>query len=109
MRIAVDAMGGDLGPGVVVRGALAAQAGLSPAAELTLVGDEAQVRPHLPAASSVQVVHAPDVVTMDDAPATAWKRKPNASMFVAARLVQEGRADALLSPGNTGGVLAAAL
>jgi len=107
----VDTMGGDLGPGVVVRGALRALGSLSPDARLLLVGDEAQIRPHLPAAFAARcsVQHAPEVVTMDEAPATAVRRKPNASMVVAARLVHEQAADAMLSPGNTGGVLAAAL
>lgn len=111
MRIAVDTMGGDLGPGVVVRGAVRALASLPAGTQLTLVGDEAQVRPHLPAAAAgcCDVRHAPDVVTMDDAPATAVRRKPNASMVVAARLVHESAADAMVSPGNTGGVLASAL
>lgn len=111
MRIAVDTMGGDLGPGVVVRGALRALASLSQDTQLVLVGDEAQIRPHLPAAAAArcQVEHAPDVVTMDEAPATAVRRKPKASMVVAARLVHEQAADAMVSPGNTGGVLASAL
>ena len=110
MRIAVDTMGGDLGPGVVVRGALRALASLPKETHLVFVGDEAQVAPHVPAAavSRCSVQHAPDVVTMDDAPAAAVRRKPNASMVVAARLVQERAADAMVSPGNTGGVLAAA-
>jgi glycerol-3-phosphate acyltransferase PlsX len=110
MRIAVDTMGGDLGPGVVVSGAVQALAHLPAESELLLVGDEAQVRASLPAGSArVRVVHAPDVVTMSDAPATAVRRKPNSSMVVAARLVREGEAGGMVSPGNTGGVLAAAL
>jgi glycerol-3-phosphate acyltransferase PlsX len=110
LRIAVDAMGGDLGPGVVVRGALRALAALPPAAELLLVGDATALGAHLtPPPAHVRVVHAPDVVGMDEAPATAVRRKPNASMVVAARLVHDGAADAMVSPGNTGGVLAAAL
>jgi glycerol-3-phosphate acyltransferase PlsX len=111
LRIAVDAMGGDLGPGVVVRGALRALAALPPAVHLVLVGDSATLRAEAGTAhrDRVEIVHAPDVVGMDEAPAAAVRRKPNASMVVAARLVQEKRADAMVSPGNTGGVLAAAL
>ncbi len=111
MRIAVDAMGGDLGPGVVVHGAVRALASLAPQTEILLVGDETPLRSHLgpEIPPRVEIVHAPDVVTMDDSPVDAWKRKPNASMMVAARLVHEGRADAMVSLGNTGGVLAAAM
>jgi glycerol-3-phosphate acyltransferase PlsX len=111
LRIAVDAMGGDFGPGVVVRGALRALAALPPAAEIVLVGDAAALGAELGGGvpAGVRIVHAPDVVGMDEAPAAAVRRKPNASMVVAARLVADGDADAMVSPGNTGGVLAAAL
>jgi glycerol-3-phosphate acyltransferase PlsX len=111
LRIAVDAMGGDLGPGVVVRGTLRALAALPSAAQVLLVGDAAQLHAELAAAAParVEIVHAPDVVGMDESPAAAVRRKPNASMVVAARLVRDGAADAMLSPGNTGGVLAAAM
>ena len=111
MRIAVDVMGGDLGPGVVVRGALRALAALPQAAQLVLVGDAASLRaePGVTDNPRVEIVHAPDVVGMDEAPATVVRRKPDASMVVAARLVHDGRAQAMVSPGNTGGVLAASL
>src|SRR5262245_48934846 len=110
MRIAVDAMGGDLGPGVVVRGALRALRSLPPDAELLLVGDERVLQAEMPSPGPgrVRTVHAADVVTMDDAPAAAVRRKPQASMVVATRLVQERGAEAMLSLGNSGGVLAAA-
>lgn len=112
MRIAIDAMGGDLGPAVVVHGALRALPHLPPATEFLLVGDEAQLQAalgHGAATPRVAIVHAPDVVGMHEPPAASVRRKPNSSVAVAARLVHEGRADAMLSPGNTGGVVAAAL
>lgn len=111
MRIAVDAMGGDLGPGVVVRGALRALPRLAPATELLLVGDEAQLRSVLerrPQAAA-RIVHAPEVIGMSESPAAAVRRKPKSSIAVATELVRSGEADALLSPGSTGAVVAAAL
>jgi glycerol-3-phosphate acyltransferase PlsX len=111
MRIAVDAMGGDLGPGVVVHGAMRALAQLPPEARLAIVGNEPAVRaalgPRIP--GTVEVVHAPEVIGMHEAPAAAVRRKPGASIAVAVQLLRDKRADAVISPGNTGAVVAAAL
>jgi glycerol-3-phosphate acyltransferase PlsX len=111
MRIAIDTMGGDHGPGVVVQGALRALPELGRDAELLLVGDEAQLRPALGAQPqpNTRIVHAPDVIGMHEPPAQAVRRKPGSSIAVAIRLVQEGGADAVLSPGSTGAVVAGAL
>jgi glycerol-3-phosphate acyltransferase PlsX len=109
MRIAVDAMGGDLGPGVVVRGALRALPRLAPGTDLLLVGDEAQLQPCLGSHAHARIVHASEVVGMSEAPAAAVRRKPQSSIAVASRLVKDGEADAFLSPGSTGAVVAAAL
>src|SRR5688572_21819242 len=102
-------MGGDHAPRVTVAGAVAAaRSGVA----VILVGREAEVRAHLqthlhtdlknaPDTSTlpIEVVDATEVVEMDEHPATAVRRKRNASIAVAARLVAEGRADALYSAG----------
>jgi phosphate acyltransferase len=110
-RIAVDAMGGDHAPGRVVEGALAAAryAGVG----VTLVGRTADLTACLalhPDASAldVTVVDAPEVVTMDESPGTALRRKPKASIRVAAELVASGAASALVSAGHTGATVVAA-
>jgi glycerol-3-phosphate acyltransferase PlsX len=104
-RIVVDAMGGDFAPAEVVAGC--AQASLSRNdLELVLVGDEGRLRellraqPH--ALERVAVHHASQVVNMADKPQEALAQKTDASIFVAARLVAEGRGEALVSAGNTG-------
>lgn len=114
MAIAVDAMGGDHAPEAPVRGAL--RAGDIPGMPLLLVGRKEEVAPLLARAGSgaapaggVEVVDAPDRIAMDEHPVEAVRRKPGASLVVAARLLREGRADALVSAGNTGAVLAASL
>jgi glycerol-3-phosphate acyltransferase PlsX len=111
IRIAVDAMGGDHGPETIVEGALAAArgGGLS----VTLVGLEDRLRPAVAAwsgasALDVQIVPADDVIGMAEAPTAALRRRPNASIRVAAAEVAEGRAAALFSAGNTGATVMAA-
>jgi len=113
MRIAVDAMGSDRAPTVEVEGAVGA---LLERPELTvvLVGDRAAVEAELarhPQAplGRIEVVHAPDVIDPGEAPATAVRRKPNSSIAVGTRLVKSRHADAFLSAGNTGAVMAAAV
>jgi glycerol-3-phosphate acyltransferase PlsX len=110
-RIAIDAMGGDDAPGVVVRGAYrAAQA--HPDWVMLLVGDEAPVRAALNAAGTelpnIAIVHAPEVIGMDEHPVEALKAKRNASLPVGVGMVQQGKADAIMSAGNTGALVAAA-
>ena len=110
MRLAVDVMGGDHGPAVVVRGALQALEDSPSIQQIILVGKEDSIRPHLPstaAADRVRVVHADQVVAMDDGPMDVLRRKKDSSMARAIELVSNGEADAILSCGNTGGLLAA--
>jgi glycerol-3-phosphate acyltransferase PlsX len=110
MRLALDVMGGDHGPGVVVRGALAALAASEAMTELFLVGQEEDIRRGAPDSlsdSRVRVVHATQVVAMDDGPMDVLRRKRDSSMARAIGLVADGHADAILSCGNTGGLLAA--
>jgi len=109
--IAVDAMGGDYAPRLVVDGALAAARdfgfGVALVGPSDLVG--AEVRRHTDAdASRVRVVPAADVITMDEPPAAALRRKPGASIRVAAGLVAGGEAAALFSAGHTGATVMAA-
>lgn len=111
MRIALDAMGGDLGSAVTVEGAARAARDLG--VEVYLVGKEEEIgdelRRHRTAGLALPVVDARQVVEMEDKPAAAVRTKKDASIVVAMKLVKEGRADALVSVGNTGGVYAAAL
>jgi phosphate acyltransferase len=100
IRVAVDAMGGDRGPDEVVAGALAAAAdGVVP----VLVGPRT-LDPH-----GLELIEAPEVIGMDEKPADAVRAKPSSSLVVACRAVGEGTADAVVSAGNTGAMLAASL
>ena len=112
MRIAVDVMGGDYGCGVVIEGAKLALQANKKISALFLVGDQAAIHAALPDRGfrdhRVRVVHASEVVTMDDKPANALRKKRDSSIARAAELVREGKADALVSLGNTGGLFAAA-
>ena len=109
-RIAVDAMGGDLAPEAVVKGVVLA---LSEAEgfHCLLVGDRARVtvllarHPH--PRSRVEIVHAEEVIGMDEPPKEAVLRKPRASVLVAAGMLGRDEADALVSAGNTGAVVLA--
>jgi glycerol-3-phosphate acyltransferase PlsX len=107
VRIAVDAMGGDYAPFAVVKGAAAACA--ENVAEVVLVGDEAVLAPLLANRSGIEIVHAPGVVTMDDSPSFALRRKKDSSMGRAFALLKEGKVDAVLSAGNSGAAMAFAI
>ncbi|WP_395665605.1 phosphate acyltransferase PlsX [Methylocella sp.] len=112
VRIAVDAMGGDFGPQVMVPGAaLALERGLD--AFFILYGDEARMRPHLDAAPALaaasQTRHTDVFVRMDDKPAQALRAgRRNSSMWLAIEAVKKGEADVALSAGNTGALMAMA-
>jgi len=112
MRIAVDVMGGDHGCGVVIAGAKLALEANKRISALFLVGDQAAIHAALPARGfrdhRVRVIHASQVVQMDDKPASALRKKKDSSIARAADLVADGQADALVSVGNTGGIFAAA-
>ena len=112
MRIAVDVMGGDHGCGVVIEGAMRALRAGKQITALFLVGDRSDIHAALPHRGfrdhRVRVVHASEVLTMEDKPATAVRRKKDCSIVRAVELVREGRADAVVSLGNTGGIFAAA-
>jgi glycerol-3-phosphate acyltransferase PlsX len=111
MRIAVDAMGGDRAPAIVVRGAVRAAAQL-PGHDIILVGRAGEIQAemkHLPdKAGRIRVEHADSVVSMSDSPVEALRRKGDTSIGRCAELAKSGEADAILSAGNTGAAVAAA-
>lgn len=108
MNIALDVMGGDHGPGVVIEGAVAAAREFG--AKITLVGQQKSIEDCLAdydvTGLNLPVVHAPDVIVMSDKPTAAIRAKPNSSMVVASRMVRHGDAQAFVTPGNTGAALA---
>lgn len=114
MRIVVDVMGGDHGSGVVVDGVKAAlQApGNERIKQIFLVGQQAEITAALDRNrfrdARLVIVHASEVLTMDEKPVVALRRKRDCSIARAVELVKDGKADAVISPGNTGGVVAAA-
>ena len=109
--VAVDAMGGDRGAGEVVRGVVAAAQ--NSRMRYLLVGApdvlEAELAQCKPRPDNIEIVPATQVIEMTDQPTTAFKKKPDASIVVAARLVKAKRADALVSIGNTGAAMAVSL
>ncbi|MDQ6772317.1 MAG: phosphate acyltransferase PlsX [Candidatus Dormibacteraeota bacterium] len=109
MRIAVDGMGGDRGPHEIVAGAGWAAEELGAAIEVIVVGVPETVQPLLDAHPRLRFTPASEVVTMSDHPAQAIRSKPQSSMSVCARLCKQGEADAWVSAGNSGAVLAASL
>ena len=111
LPIALDAMGGDFAPRAVVCGA--AQAAAAMGVPIALVGREEAIRAELatcPAPEGlISIVDAPDVIAMEEPPSIALRRKPKASVAVAAGLVREGAACAMISAGNSGAAVGAAL
>lgn len=108
MRVAVDAMGGDRAPVEVVKGAVAAAC--EGICEVVLVGRRAEIEPLLKSApEGVKVQDAPEVIGMEETPLKALKAKPGASIVESVRLVRNGKADAVISAGNTGAFVAASI
>lgn len=111
MKIVVDAMGSDQRPVPDVQGAVAAA--IEYGIEIVLVGDEPRVRAELQrirnVPSSVSVLHAPREIEMREHPALAVKEKKDSSIVVGIMQVKQGHADAFVSMGNTGAVLAASV
>lgn len=108
--LAVDVMGGDKGPHLTVPAAVATLS-RHPGLRLQLFGDRDLVAPHLAALPSslqsrVTVVHCPQVVTMEDKPGTVLRRKRESSMWLALKAVADGEAQACVSGGNTGALMA---
>lgn len=111
MRIAVDAMGGDQAPGKILEGAVEGLALLEPSDELILVGAEDVIRSTIPQAlqahQNIRIEPATQVITMEDSPAKAIRGKPDSSIVKMVKLARAGQADALISAGNTGALVAA--
>src|SRR4051812_12152549 len=112
IRIAVDAMGGDVGPAVTVPASLAFLEG-HPEAAVILVGQQEAMQGHalyaqLQSHPRCEFVHAAEIVTMDDPIEIALRRKKNSSMRIAMNQVKDGAAHAAVSAGNTGALMAIA-
>ena len=111
IRVAVDGMGGDFAPAEIVGGAVQATRELG--VEIILVGKkddiEAELTKHDVAVLPISLVEATEAIEDGEQPAIAVIRKPNSSLALAARLVKEGKADAMVSAGATGAVMVCAL
>ena len=112
MKIALDAMGGDHAPQVTVEGAQNALKLYPDIEQLLLVGDTSAIEAEIAASgltdSRVKIVHAPEVVGMEESGAKTLRKKKKSSISVATDLVKTGEADAVVSAGNTGAAVAAA-
>lgn len=115
IRVAVDAMGGDFAPSVVVEGAVHALQQSNRDLEVLLVGPEALIREELASVAAgyesdgLHILDAPEVIGMAEAPASAVKNKQRSSIHVGLGAHKQGKADAFVSAGNTGAVMAASL
>ena len=108
MKIIVDAMGGDNAPEAIVKGAVYARDGLG--VEICLVGRTEDIERCLDGVdrSGISIVDAPEIITMEDDPSTAVRRKKNSSMAIALNLLKNGEGDAMVSAGSTGALLTGA-
>jgi len=108
VRIVLDTLGGDHPPEEIIKGGL--QAVEAYGVELVIAGErrliEQEIRGH---SSNLSIIDAPEVVTMEDSPAEAVRRKKGSSLMRGITALREGQAEAFVSPGNTGAVMAAAL
>lgn len=114
MRIALDAMGTDHAPAAEVAGAIGALQELEPDIEVVLVGDQEAVEAELSRHSGapegrLHVRHAPERVTAADPPASVLRKKPASSIVLGLKMVKAGEADAFVSAGSTGAVMATSL
>ena len=110
MRIALDAMGSDRAPDPEIKGAVQASAEY-PDIQIVLVGDQTILAPLLakhPKRPNLSIRHASEVITMDDSPVQGVRRKKDASLLVAMRMVKSGEAEGIVSAGNTGAIQVAA-
>src|SRR5690625_7361747 len=101
MKISIEAMGGDHALRSVVLGAIEAIKSQEDL-HITLVRDEQNIRKYLTNETNISILHTDEVITADDEPVRAVRRKKNSSLVLAATEVKEGRAQACLSAGNTG-------
>lgn len=110
MLIALDAMGGDFAPGPIVAGAVKAIAA-DPELRVILVGDQSQIENCLSGASRerIEVFHCTQIVTMEEAPVIALRKKPDNSISRCWQLLAERKVEAIVSAGNTGAMVAGGL
>lgn len=108
MRIAIDAMGGDYAPKTVVLGAMRAAETYTDL-HITLVGKENEIRKYLTNEERISILHTDEMIEGTDEPVRAVRRKKNASLVLMAQQVKDGQADACISAGNTGALMAAGL
>lgn len=108
MRIIIDAMGGDNAPAEIVKGAVRAKRELG--VDIVFTGIENEVKACLAqeGCEDIPVVNTTEVITMDDDPSTAIRRKKDSSMAVALNMLRDGEADAMVSAGSTGALLTGA-
>lgn len=110
MQIVVDVMGGDHGCGVIIAGVKMALAANPNLTEVFLAGNEAQIQTALDQLKlrdpRLKIVHASEVLSMEDKPLEAVRKKKDSSMMRAIELVRDGKAQAIISPGNTGALVA---
>ena len=111
MRIAIDAMGGDHAPEEIVKGAIEAKDLLDAEDEIVLIGDTAVIQSHLKSlgvdADLFRIIHAPELIAMDEPPVESLRKKRKSSIAVMARSASHKQVDAVLSAGNTGACVAA--
>jgi len=111
MKIAIDAMGGDYAPQEIVKGAIKGAREYS--VEIILVGPEELIEKELAkhdrSGVNIEIVHTDEYLVEGEHPAYALRQKRNASILVATKLVRDGKADAVIGAGPTGGVVASAL
>ncbi|EYE89303.1 phosphate acyltransferase [Fervidicella metallireducens AeB] len=111
MKIVIDAMGGDNAPYEIVKGAIEASKEFK--TDIILVGDSNKIEEALNNygldKNNFEIVHTSEVITNEDSPTISIRRKKDSSMVVGMKLVKEGKADAFISAGNTGALLAGGL
>lgn len=108
MKIAIDAMGGDHAPKMIVEGAMEAIKDMKDL-HITLIGDEKQINQYLTDKERIEIIHTEEVIGPDEEPIRAVRRKRNSSLVLMANEVKEKRADACISAGNTGALVVAGL
>ena len=113
MNIGLDMMGGDFAPAEAVKGVAAFLADCTEPVHLTLIGDETQIKPLLEssgvASGNYTIVHASEIIEMNEHPTKALKEKKNSSIAIGFHLLATSKTDAFISAGNTGAMMVGAL
>jgi glycerol-3-phosphate acyltransferase PlsX len=114
MNIALDMMGGDFAPEETIKGVkLFLSQNADPSVNLTLIGDIDQISPHFESSQAdsqrIHIVHASEVIEMEEHPTKALKEKPQSSIAIGFHLLATGNTDAFISAGNTGAMLVGSL